>query len=225
MSRDANKVCVRGLPPGVSEDDLKDFFSRCGEINDCFIGASGQFAFIGFPAQDGFEQALKRDGEKLKDTAVSVQPKMARGERGERPQRVEFKVHVQFADGTSADELRSLFERAGNINDFHIPDGRSFAFIGFDNEADLAAALKFDGREVNGRPLVVQRKRARPPPPGREVERDREDRTRQRSPPRRERSDSRDRRHGGEKGRRHSSRSRSRSNRRRDSRSPKKSRR
>jgi RNA recognition motif-containing protein len=71
---------------------------------------------------------------------------------------------------TSRDELTRLLSEAGNVVDAYLPSDREtgrprgFAFVTFATEAEAAQAIqRFNGREVDGRKLVVNPAEARPP--------------------------------------------------------------
>ncbi|HSE94454.1 MAG TPA: RNA-binding protein [Methylomirabilota bacterium] len=71
---------------------------------------------------------------------------------------------------TSRDELTRLLSEVGNVVDAYLPSDREtgrprgFAFVTFATEEEAAQAIqRFNGREVDGRKLVVNAAEARPP--------------------------------------------------------------
>jgi len=75
-------------------------------------------------------------------------------------------------------DLEEMFKKFGSIKDVYIPqdqsngNSRGFAFITFHNESDADDAVdEMDDKEVDGRPLRVNKARARPPVSGRSRER------------------------------------------------------
>lgn len=77
MSRDDKKIYAQGFPPDVSEADVREYFSRCGEINDIFVKESqrGWFAFVGFETFEAVEEALKLDGKEFQNSVLTIQKK------------------------------------------------------------------------------------------------------------------------------------------------------
>ena len=80
-TNEAYKVYVRSLPQTVTEEELKEFFSRAGEVVDSIVRESrnGKYAFVGFDKEEDFEEALKLDGSELNGTTIEVQKKGAGG--------------------------------------------------------------------------------------------------------------------------------------------------
>ena len=88
------KLFVRGLPWEMSEADLRELFSPCGELQELKIvmdrdtGKSRGFAFVSFVKQSGAEAAIKQlHGHEIKFRSLSVnwaEEKPAAGPRGRR---------------------------------------------------------------------------------------------------------------------------------------------
>lgn len=78
--KDEFKVCVRKLPPSPSESDIKDFFTRAGEVIDIFVkeGRDGWFAFVGFNNQSDLEEALKLHGREFQGCTLEVERKQVK---------------------------------------------------------------------------------------------------------------------------------------------------
>lgn len=82
---------------------------------------------------------------------------------------------------TTASALENLFSEVGSVRDVFLPNDRAtgrprgFAFVEFASEDEAAEAIsRFDGRELDGRPLRINAADDRPrraprspmPPPG-----------------------------------------------------------
>ena len=70
----------------TTEEDLKNFFSDCGEIKSISIaknkeGNSCGFAYIDFESESGVEKSLKKNGEILNDREIKVAKNLSRNER------------------------------------------------------------------------------------------------------------------------------------------------
>lgn len=71
---------------------------------------------------------------------------------------------------TSPDRVRELFSQAGQVQDVFFPTdrdtgrSRGFAFVTFNTEAEASDAIsRFNGQELDGRPLRVNMSEDRPP--------------------------------------------------------------
>ena len=73
-----NKVYVGNLNYKLTEDDLKDYFSQCGTVEDVKIitdfntGQSKGFAFITFSSEEEMESAIEKNGEELEGRKLFV---------------------------------------------------------------------------------------------------------------------------------------------------------
>ena len=70
----------------TTEEDLKNFFSDCGDIKSISIaknreGKSYGFAYIDFENESGVEKSLKKNGEMLNDRQIKVAKNLSRNER------------------------------------------------------------------------------------------------------------------------------------------------
>jgi RNA recognition motif-containing protein len=70
----------------TTEEDLKNFFSDCGDIKSISIaktrdGKSHGFAYIDFENESGVEKSLKKNGEMLNDRQIKVAKNLSRNER------------------------------------------------------------------------------------------------------------------------------------------------
>ena len=70
----------------TTEEDLKNFFSDCGDIKSISIaknkeGKSCGFAYIDFENESGVEKSLKKNGEILNDREIKVAKNLSRNER------------------------------------------------------------------------------------------------------------------------------------------------
>ena len=72
------KLYVGNLPFSVSEADIEQTFSACGDIEqvklimDRETGRSRGFAFVTFSTQQGVDQALSKHGEEMQGRKIVV---------------------------------------------------------------------------------------------------------------------------------------------------------
>mmetsp|Transcript_26461 Transcript_26461/g.36869 ORF Transcript_26461/g.36869 Transcript_26461/m.36869 type:complete len:350 (-) Transcript_26461:392-1441(-) len=196
---DEQKVCVRGMPAGVTEDEVRDFFGSCGTIVDIYLKDNGldTFGFVGFESLSSQADAMRFDGRDFKGSNIRVEAKgrPRGGGGGGASGRDAFKVFVGgLARELSDDEIRSFFEKkVGPVTDYYRKEEGPFAFVGFGSVRDQAGALHASGSQVGSSRLRVEMKGGAPPPdlgdqsPSRSSPRRRHD---SRTPPRR-RHDSR----------------------------------
>lgn len=77
------KVFVKGIPNGAKDEEVKEFFAACGDIQSLSVprwpdgGAKGM-AHINFSTQEGVEKALDLNGKIFRSFTLSVQ-KAAQG--------------------------------------------------------------------------------------------------------------------------------------------------
>ncbi len=103
------------------------------------------------------------------DRAVTTTTESQAGRRSA----IAAKLYVGNLDAqTTKEELNELFAAAGTIIEIFLPidrdtgQPRGFAFVEFSSEAEAVdATTRFNGHELNGRPLVINPARDRPPRP------------------------------------------------------------
>jgi len=175
-SFDLKKVVVGGMPYYSTEDDIRDFFSECGTIEelDCMtFPDTGKFrgiGFITFKTEAAAERALALNGADmggrfLKIELCKVKPK-AESEKQvhhEAPKKVQGCTSAYIGnlawDVTEAD-LRKFFKKC-KIDairfalDKDSGEFRGFGHIDFADDESLEAAVKLDQQFVCGRPLKI----------------------------------------------------------------------
>ena len=168
---DEQKICIRNFPAGVTEDEVKDFFSSCGPVIDIYLKDNGAdtFGFVGFESRESQQQAMGFDGREMNGNTIKIEAKRIQGERGPRDSRDQYKVFVGgLNEDVTDEEIRSYFEKnVGPVNDFY-RSARSgvFAFLGFTCEADKVAAIGKTGENLGGCTLRIEAKGGRAPPRG-----------------------------------------------------------
>merc|ERR1712139_491746 len=174
-------VFIRGLPWSVTEDILRKDFAECGEIEKLNMpkneeGKSKGIAFVKYLAQEGFDAALKFDnteyggrnifvskaGEGGKGKGKDGKGKDGKG-KGKSERDNELTVFVRGLPFSVEEEaLKKDFAECGAIERLNLPmneEGKpkGIAFVKFETQEGVDAALKFDNTEYGGRTINVSK--------------------------------------------------------------------
>jgi nucleolin len=169
-----HEAFVRNLPFQISQNDIEDFFSSCGTIENINVlkdrdGRSKGICFVKFSSKGALDKAIAKSGSDLGGRDVVVQaatPKEDRptGDRAERKSGGDpssssiFVGNLSF--NTNENELRDLFEGCGEVTNVRVAkdqDGRprGFAHIDFSDNEGASNAIRKSGTEVDGRAIRV----------------------------------------------------------------------
>ncbi|XP_065372103.1 RNA-binding protein squid isoform X3 [Calliphora vicina] len=162
---DDRKLFVGGLSWETSEKELREHFSKFGEIESINVktdpqtGRSRGFAFIVFTQTDAIDK-VNDAGEHVINNK-KVDPKKAKARHG--------KIFVGgLTTEISDDEIKTYFSQFGNIVDVEMPfdkqksQRKGFCFITFDSEQVVTELLKTPKQKISGKEVDV--KRATPKP-------------------------------------------------------------
>jgi len=157
-----SRVFVRGLPPGTDEKAVRKIFAGKGDIRSVklVVNTRGEFrgcAFVTFSTEAHAMAALDLDGSEFKERELTVK-KAAPPVKA--PNLQVFLGGLPF----NADEktLRKDFSECGKIAKFRMlsnPKTGKFkgsAFVTYEDQKGVDAALKYDGTEYGGRNLVCR---------------------------------------------------------------------
>jgi nucleolin len=170
------EVFVKGIPFTAGEDDVKQFFAECGEIELVDMpkfedsGRSKGIARIRFTSPAGAKEAMGYNGADFGGRSVSVEPAQARAARpsfgaaaGARP--TADPTNTVFIGNLSFDieeqTIRDTFAECGNINSVRIATDREtgnpkgFGHVEFDTVEAATAAVALAGAMMNGRAVRV----------------------------------------------------------------------
>ncbi|CAF1023458.1 unnamed protein product [Rotaria sordida] len=139
------KLFIGGLSFKTTDETLRDYARKFGEISDCLVmkdqnGQSKCFGFITFIDTNIVDEFMKQRPHILDGRQIDPKRAMPREEANNDD--IHLTVKKIFIggirDGLDENTLRKYFEKYGNINDclvMHDKDGktRGFAFIEFDD--------------------------------------------------------------------------------------------
>jgi len=160
VEEEDRKLFVGGLPQECTQDDLKEYFGKYGELErvqlkmDSATGRSRGFAFVVFTDVSGLEAATVEDhsikGKKATVKKADVKPgKIYLGKIPE--------------SGVSEDDIRNFLSEYGVVTEFIRPidkmknnEPKNFCFITFEKERVSKKLIMQGNITVNGHKLMVK---------------------------------------------------------------------
>merc|ERR1719356_41780 len=160
------RLFIGGLPPEAEDSDLKEHFSKFGEltesqvIKDRATGKSRNFGFVGI-ADAAREEEILRQDHSIRNRRVTVRRHQDQNEReqdrGRGQDDSSTKVFVgRLDDKISSDDLRETFKRFGKVAEVFMATGKKFGFVTFDSNRSARAAMSAGTADVNGTQVVIK---------------------------------------------------------------------
>ena len=171
------KLFVGNLPSSVTEEQLNELFSGAGVVEETAIvmnkvtGEPRGFGFVTMADEAEANAAIEQfNGYDLDGNALTVNVARPKTEGGAAASS-ENKLYVgNIPYSMDRDSLNTMFQEAGSVTDAVVimdrESGRSkgFGFVTMATSEEAEAAIeKFNGFEVDGRELVVNRARPQEP--------------------------------------------------------------
>ncbi|KAM8939859.1 LOW QUALITY PROTEIN: heterogeneous nuclear ribonucleoprotein D0 [Pelodytes ibericus] len=147
---DEGKMFIGGLSWDTTKKDLKDYFSKFGEVVDCTLkldpitGRSRGFGFVLFKESDGVDKVMEQKEHKLNGKVID--PKRAKAMKTKEPIK---KIFVGgLSPDTPEDKIREYFGTFGEIEAVELPmdnktnKRRGFCFITFKEEEPVKKIME-----------------------------------------------------------------------------------
>jgi len=176
----SRKIFVGGLSPDTTSDELINYFSKFGEVEDVnLIGELKNkprgYGFVSFKKEDAVKAILASKSHeingRLADCGIALLPGTT--DTGASSKKQSFKLYVaKIPRGAKKDEITKLFGLFGKVQQvlLVLRSNRddAFAFIDFASKEALERALSKGTIEYKGKVLTVEKaipKKAKPGSP------------------------------------------------------------
>lgn len=165
------KVFVGSLNYTTTEETMREYFSKFGEIVDCVImketksGKSRGFGFVTYLSMDFVDEMMKARPHKLDGRELETKRATPREEVGKPGSEISAKKLFVggIKEGLTEDHLREYFSKYGNIEDCIVMKDkesgklRGFGFVSFDDYDPIDKIVLEKNHTVNGQAVAVKK--------------------------------------------------------------------
>ncbi|KAI1710933.1 RNA recognition motif domain-containing protein [Ditylenchus destructor] len=150
-------IIVKKLSPNTTDESLREFYSRFGQLTDCEVkfdrqtGQSRGFGYVGFSSQKELNSAKNAEPHIIDDVKVELEYATS-----------EFDVLVtSLTPNITEKELNDYFSRYGKLRSCEIKEslpGVRTGFVSFWTEEEVMQALADRPHIINGRMVDIYQK-------------------------------------------------------------------
>ncbi|XP_053945627.1 DNA-binding protein modulo [Anastrepha ludens] len=153
-------VYVKNIKQGTTEEQLKEHFAECGEIESVslFPRNPRTYAFVCFKDASSIPAAVNLHNSVLNGLNLWVQKGDEQNKEVTKdPQRTIFLKNSQNLACIEPDKLDSIFSKCGEIEGYSILCKKNvLAFITFANQKGAKKALQLNGTSANGLDIEIE---------------------------------------------------------------------
>ncbi|XP_054710696.1 RNA-binding protein squid-like [Uloborus diversus] len=168
-SEEDKKLFIGGISRDTNQKDLKEYFSKFGEVTEVNIktdpssGRSRGFAFVAFASRDSVDSVLHNGPHNIKGKQIEAKRAKVR------PGIKKIFVGGIESDMTEAD-IRNYFEHFGKVETVELPfdkvknQRRQFCFVTFEDEMTVDQVCKQPKQKIGNKECDVKKATTKPDP-------------------------------------------------------------
>lgn len=168
-SEEDKKLFIGGISRETNQKDLKEYFSKFGEVTEVNIktdptsGRSRGFAFVAFASRDSVDSVLHNGPHNIKGKQIEAKRAKVR------PGIKKIFVGGIESDMTEAD-IRNYFEHYGKVEAVELPfdkvknQRRQFCFVTFEDEMTVDQVCKQPKQKIGNKECDVKKATTKPDP-------------------------------------------------------------